>query len=128
MTVSVEDWVAVSELLARCATALDQREVDEWMALFTDDAVIEIAGREPLTTREERRQMGENTSLGLHQPGPPVIRPGDGPGTAVADQSFVFHNLVNGTVLLGWYRDELVKRDRWYVNRREIRFQAKPST
>jgi ketosteroid isomerase-like protein len=128
LSVSVEDWIAISELLARYATTLDRREVDEWMDLFTEDAVIEIAGREPLTTEEQRRQMGASTSPGLHQPGPPVIRAGDRPGTAVAEQSFIFHNLANGSVALGWYRDELIKRDRWYVSRREVRFQTGPGT
>lgn len=148
MTVAVEDWIAISEILASCAMTLDQRRIDEWMGLFTPDAVIEIAGREPLTTPEERRRMGEGTSRGLHQPGTPVIRTGEAGGggeaggsgedeaggrggdgaTAVAEQSFIFHNLVTGTVVLGWYRDELVKRDRWYISRREIRFQPEAAT
>ena len=127
MTVAVEDWIAIAEVLASCATTLDQRRIDEWLGLFTPDAVIEIEGREPLAGADERRRMGENTSRGLHQPGTPVIRAGDEPATAVAEQSFIFHNLVTGSVVLGWYRDELVKRDRWYITRREIRFQPDPA-
>lgn len=128
MAVAVEDWIAISELLSRYAMTIDQKRIDEWMDLLTDDAVIVIPGLDPMTTPQARRRMAENTSLGVHHPGPPVIREGDGAGTAVAEQSFVFHNLVTGKVVLGWYRDELTKRDRWYLSRREIRFQPEEAT
>lgn len=123
MAVAIEDWIAISELLSRYAMTIDQKRIEEWTELLTDDAVIVIPGTDPMTTPEARRRMAENTSRGLHHVGPPIVRAGEVAGTAVAEQSFVFHNLVTGKVVLGWYRDELTKRDRWYVSRREIRFQ-----
>lgn len=120
---SVEDRLAITELLSGYALYLDQGDMDRWLDLFLPDAVIEVPGQEPVRSREERVLLARTSPKGTHLVAPPVIRAGDGPGEAVAEQSFLFRGDFDGGILSGWYRDLVVKREAtWYLSRRSVHY------
>jgi hypothetical protein len=124
---SVEDRLAITELLSEYGLLIDQQQMEEWLDLFVEDAVMEVPGLAPLRSRAERRGLVEAAPTGLHLCAPPILRAGEVDGTASARQSFMFRNSQTGQVLTGWYADELVKRgDRWYIARRVIRYLRAP--
>jgi SnoaL-like domain len=123
MKPSVEDRQAITELLSRYGLLIDQQRTDEWMDLFLDDAVMEVPGRPPLGSGEDRRGLAEGAPRGLHLVAPPIIRAGSSDDSALVEQSFQFYNLVTRQALVGWYEDQLVKRgEQWYIARRAIRY------
>jgi len=116
-----DDVAAISALLAKYALHVDQRDPDAFAALFTPDARLEIEGRDPLTTDEQRRALASGERTGVHLPGTPAIEVRG--RTATAQQSFLFWNATTGTPRGGWYDDELVlTRDGWRFQRRTCRF------
>jgi 3-phenylpropionate/cinnamic acid dioxygenase small subunit len=129
MNPSVEDRLAITELLSEYGLLLDQHQLADWLDLFVEDAVMEVPGLPPLRGRAERRALVETAPTGLHLCAPPILRAGEADGTASARQSFMFRNSKTGQVLAGWYADELVKRgDRWHIARRVIRYLKAPVT
>jgi ketosteroid isomerase-like protein len=64
------DELAIRNVLAAFALATDTGTVDDYMALLTDDAVIELAGRPPRNGSEELRAGAEaGRSAGALGPG-----------------------------------------------------------
>jgi SnoaL-like domain len=123
MKPSVEDRLAITELLSRYGLLIDQQRIDEWMELFLADAVIEVPGRPHLNTGPDRRALAAGAPPGEHLAAPPIIRPGNSDDSALVEQSFHYYNLETRKVLVGWYEDELVKReDTWYIARRAIKY------
>jgi hypothetical protein len=124
---SLEDRSAITDLLSQYGLLLDRQQVDEWMALFDDDAVFEMEGRSPLTTAAERAELGRTAPSGTHLAAPPVIRPGRAMDTAESEQTFMFRDAETGRMLAGWYEDVLVKVEgTWRFRHRTIRFHGKP--
>jgi hypothetical protein len=120
---TLEDRSDITELLSSYALLLDGQRVDEWMGLFVHDAVLEVDGSRPLSTREDREQLGRTAPPGTHLAAPPVIREGDAPDTAQAEQTFMFRDAESGRILAGWYEDVLVKVEgAWLFRHRTIRF------
>jgi hypothetical protein len=123
MKPSIEDRQLITDLLSRYGLLIDQKRTDEWMELFLEDAVIEVPGRPPLRTPPERRGLADGAPRGLHLAAPPILRAGSSDDAALGEQSFLYHNLVTGKPVIGWYEDELVKKgERWYIARRVIQF------
>jgi SnoaL-like protein len=123
MKPSLEDRQAITELLSRYGLLIDQRRLDEWMELFLADAVIEVPGRTQMSTGPDRRGLAAGAPPGEHLVAPPIIRAGNSDDSALVEQSFQYYNLETRKVLVGWYEDELVKReDTWYIARRAINY------
>jgi SnoaL-like domain len=123
MKPSVEDRQAITELLSRYGLLIDQKRIDQWMELFLADAVIEVSGRPPMATGPDRRALAEGAPAGEHLVAPPIIRAGTSDDSALVEQTFHYYNLETRKVLVGWYEDELVKReDTWYISRRAIKY------
>lgn len=120
---AVDDGVEITQLLSKYCLLLDCRRVDEWLELFEPDATIAVGDRTPLSTEQERRELIVNSPRGAHLSAVPIIRMGDSHERATSEQTFVFFNIGTAQVRAGWYTDDLVKReDRWYLQRRVIRF------
>jgi hypothetical protein len=118
-----EDRTEITELLSRYGLLLDQQRLNEWMDLFTIDAVIDIQGQSPLTTVESRLHLGQSAPPGTHLCAPPVIRSGEIEGSALAEQTYFFRNVATGALLSGWYEDMLDKRDGvWRFTRLSVYF------
>jgi hypothetical protein len=66
------DLQAVHNLLAQYGLLLDRLAVEEWLDLFTDDAVLEIDGT-ALDSREKRRELTATAPCGLHLSNLPVL-------------------------------------------------------
>jgi SnoaL-like domain len=122
-----EDRREITELLSLYGLLLDRQRVDEWMALFADDAVFEIQGQPPLTTASERAELGRTAPPGTHLAAPPVIREGGQAGIALSEQTFMFRDVQSGRMLAGWYEDVLVNFEgTWRFQYRSIRFHRPP--
>jgi hypothetical protein len=64
MPISTEDYVAVSDHLARYCWGVDEGDEDGWIALWTEDGVFTGVTPEPVVGRENLRQvvrMGQAT-------------------------------------------------------------------
>lgn len=123
MTLDLDDRQAITELLSRYGLLIDQRRLDEWSTLFTEECEFVVPGMGTFSTVADRRRMVENGMRGVHLVAAPVIRAGDAGGTAEAEQSFMFRAGESGRFMTGWYRDTLVKEDgRWLIARRAIEY------
>jgi hypothetical protein len=119
---SCAELLAVHNLLARYGLLLDRLIVEEWLDLFTDDAVLDIDGN-ALDSREKRRGLTVSAPRGLHVANLPVIR-GELHGDDLsATSTFLFWNTGQRTTRLGWYEDTLVRVDgSWRFAVRRISF------
>ncbi len=123
MTLDLDDRQAITELLSRYGLLIDQRRLDEWSTLFTEECEFVVPGLGTFSTVADRRRMVENGMRGVHLVAAPVIRAGDTGGTAEAEQSFMFRAGDSGRFMTGWYRDTLVKEGgRWRIARRAIEY------
>ena len=113
---------AVHNLLGSYGLLLDRLQVEEWLDLFSDDAVLDIDGN-ALDSREKRRGLTASAPRGLHVANLPVIRGDlDGDGLS-ATSTFLFWNTEKSTTRLGWYDDTLVRvEDGWRFSLRRISF------
>jgi len=124
----VEDALAVHDLAARYALAVDDRDWATLRTLFTADAVFagvtdRVAGREAVLAYLERRLAVSGASA--HSPHAHVVdwgRPGEATGTV----SMHAEQAVDGTamVLAFRYTDAYRREDdgRWRIASRELRF------
>lgn len=116
------DLQAVYNLLAQYGLLLDRLDVDEWLDLFTDDAVLDVGGT-PLDSRGKRRHLTMTAPRGLHVSNLPVID-----GDLTSDQvhvtaTFLFWNTQNRTTRIGWYDDRLRRvGNGWRFESRRINF------
>jgi hypothetical protein len=112
--------LAIRDLLARYALALDADDIDRCLRLFTDDAEFVVFGR-AFSGRDEIRAMFESAPRGLHLTGVSSI---DISGNAATARSQVL--LVEaGTLRLrpALFDDELSHDgQRWRFRRRQCRF------
>jgi hypothetical protein len=121
MTPSPEDHVAISDLLARYCLALDVHDVEEWVGLFTPDAVYEVYGRS-FEGHEGLRRMATAAPGGLHLGGPPVIEVLD-VDHARTNRNLLFVERGVGEPRCAVYDDELVRTPAgWRIARCRCRF------
>jgi hypothetical protein len=113
---------AVHNLLGSYGILLDRMIVEEWLDLFSEDAVLDIDGN-ALDSREKRRGLTASAPRGLHVANLPVIR-GDLDGDELsATSTFLFWNTEQRTTRLGWYDDKLVRvQGSWRFGARRIAF------
>ncbi len=127
--ISIEDRLAIEELVTEYAWLLDHRRWDDVGTLFTDDAWLFIRGREIVgkdglaqwaeyrAQKKSRRTQHQMTLLRLEQPEPNLIK-----GTA----ALVLHVAKTGgsgtyVDLVGEYQDEYTRTpDGWRFRRRRL--------
>jgi uncharacterized protein (TIGR02246 family) len=123
LNASPEDHAAIGDLLARYCLALDQDDVEGWVALFTPDASYEVHGR-TYEGHDGLRRMMESAPGGLHLGGPPVIEM-IAPDRARTMQNLLFVDRETGASRGAVYTDELRRTpDGWRIARRRCRFHA----
>ncbi|MCK9923767.1 nuclear transport factor 2 family protein [Frankia sp. AgPm24] len=111
---SPADQVAISQLLARYCLALDLDDAEEWVALFTPDAVYHVYGR-TFDGHAGLRRMATAAPGGLHLGGPPVIEI-LGADTARTTRNLLFIDRTDGVPRNAVYTDELVRTpDGWRI-------------
>ena len=115
------DHVAISNLLARYCLSLDNDDVEEWVSLFTADAVYEVYGR-TFVGPDGLRHMMAGAPGGLHLGGPPVIEVLDA-DRATTTQNLLFIDRSDGASRGAVYTDELRRTAQgWRIARRRCRF------
>jgi uncharacterized protein (TIGR02246 family) len=136
---SLEDRLAVMDLVARYAECVDTADVEGYAQLFTPDGVVEhsagsVRGREAITAwvagLAQEHRIGPESQL-KHVLGLPVIRGDEQRGTA---RTYVLipRQMEAGDIstrLAGTYRDDIVKHDgRWLFQKRviDMDFVARP--
>jgi SnoaL-like domain len=113
---------AIHSLLSRYGALLDRLEVEEWLDLFSEDAVLDIDG-ELLDSRQKRRALTVSAPRGLHLANLPVISGDVEAGRVGSTATFLFWNSARQTSRLGWYEDRLVRiGPDWRFARRRISF------
>jgi ketosteroid isomerase-like protein len=128
---SVEDHLALRNLIARLAEATDIGSMDDYMSCIAPDAVMTINDGMIIRTgsTEIREAMAANRSAGLFGPGSDTMHflspsrietQGD---TATASTAFQFFRDVSGTrqlVALGRYHETFLRSEGgWLLVRRE---------
>jgi len=117
----VADHLEIRNLLARYCLHLDFLEVDEWIALFTEDCTYRVYGK-VWEGHAGIRRIAEGAPKGLHLGGVTEIALIDG------DRAITRHNLLfleNGSTELrrALYEDKLVRQDgSWKFAERHVRF------
>lgn len=59
MSLTADDYVAIQQLYARYAFAIDLHDVDAWLESWTDDPLFVISTGETTRGREALRAMAE---------------------------------------------------------------------
>jgi SnoaL-like domain len=106
--VNCSDLRAIHNLLSRYGALLDRLEVEEWLDLFSDDAMLDIDG-DILDSRDKRRALTASAPRGLHLSNLPVISGDLESGNVLSTATFLFWNTQRGTTRTGWYADRLVR-------------------
>lgn len=113
------DEAAIRRVLDEYCLRLEINAFDEWLDLFTDDAVYEVH-RRVLTGREEISAMLSQAPHGVHLPGATRITlNGD---SAEVIQSYLFVANSNDSWNSGWYDRTLVRTaDGWKISRTVVK-------
>jgi 3-phenylpropionate/cinnamic acid dioxygenase small subunit len=121
MNPSVEDHLAIINLLAQYCLTLDHDDVEGWVSLFTPDGSIEVYGKS-FASHDGLRAMTKVAPGGLHLGGPPVVVQVDA-DHAKTQQNLLFVNREDGTSRNAVYDDDLVRtNDGWRIAKRRCRF------
>ena len=127
--ISVDDRIAIEELVTEYAWLLDHRKFDEVLSLFTEDAELKIrgqkvAGAEGLQAWLDQRASSQSSRSSQHQMSLLRLVPVDADvveGTA----ALVLHVAKSGSSgtyvdLVGEYQDEYVRTDGGWRFRRRV--------
>ncbi|MGE0228293.1 MAG: nuclear transport factor 2 family protein [Dehalococcoidia bacterium] len=116
-----EDYVAISDLIARYCLTLDRDDVEAWVALFTPDATYEVYGR-TFEGHDGLRRMLHAAPGGLHLGGPPVIDMLD-PGRARTTRNLLFIGRGGAPQRCAIYTDDLVRTaEGWRIGKTRCQF------
>lgn len=126
MTALTDPYVGVPDLLARYALSMDDRRLDDCLALFTDDAALTVNGNlteGKAAIRDWMQTLAANPA-GKHLTTNVAVTPhGADRATSVADLAFLRRGDDGRWALYmaGRYEDDIVLRDReWRFARRDI--------
>jgi ketosteroid isomerase-like protein len=125
----LEDKDEIRELMRRYNQAIDFPDPKAWVDCFTDDAVVEITGRPPLTGKDELLAYAEQRPGGsLHLATSEIIDvSGD---TAHVSSYLALVSAASGTPGImagGRYEDDLRRVDgAWKFSRRNLEMTIRP--
>ena len=121
MITTPDDYVAISDLIARYCLTLDLDDVEGWVALFTPDATYHVYGRS-FDGHDGLRKMLSGAPGGLHLGGPPVIEMVDR-DHARTTRNLLFIERGDGVSRSAVYTDELRRTaDGWRIAATRCRF------
>jgi len=115
------DKLAIREVLDEYCLRLEVNPFEEWLDLFTEDAVYEVY-RRTLRGRQEIADMLSKAPHGVHVGGPMRIEiDGD---TAETVQNYVFYGEDDQYSNKGWYYRTLVRTTGgWKISHTRVQFQ-----
>jgi SnoaL-like domain len=118
-TQQIADALAIGRVLAEYCLRLEINAFDEWLDLFTDDAIY-VVHRRTLNGRAEISAMLSQAPHGVHLPGATRITL-DGDRAEVI-QSYLFVANSNDTWNSGWYDRSLVRTaGGWKISRTVVK-------
>jgi hypothetical protein len=127
LNLSTHDYIAIQQLYARYAFTVDLRDVNGWLANWTDDGALVTTSGKCISGREARRTLmetytGDPNERGYHWVGNIVIEPA---AYGANGRCYLMHVFApDGPAELRYcyyYEDELVKQDeQWLFRRRTI--------
>ena len=119
-TANVADTLAVREVLDEYCLRLEVNAFEEWLDLFTDDAVYEVYGK-TLRGRDEIRGMLSKAPHGIHIGGAARIAlAGD---TAQTVQNYLFLGQDDKYTNKGWYYRTLRRTGAgWKISHTRVEF------
>lgn len=117
----IADELAIRALFDEYCLRLEISDFEEWLDLFTDDAIYEVFRRE-LKGRDEIRAMLSQAPHGVHIGGAARIElDGD---TAETVQNYQFIGEDPATSNVGWYYRTVVRTDTgWKISRTRVKMQ-----
>jgi hypothetical protein len=116
-----EDYMAITELMARYCMTLSVHDTAAWVDLFTADGSFKVYGRS-WDGHERLRSMVEATSGGLHLGGQPIIEMVDKDNARTTRNLFVVDRKTGGT-RCAVYDDELQRTQAgWRIASTRCRF------
>ena len=115
----IADEHAINRVLAEYCLRLEVSTFDEWLDLFTEDAVYEVF-RRSLTGQAEISAMLSQAPHGVHLPGAArIVLDGD---SAEVIQSYIFLPTSNDEWNSGWYQRTLVRTSRgWKIAHTKVK-------
>ncbi len=118
---ALADKAAIREVLEEYCLRLEVNPFEEWLDLFTDDAVYEVYGK-TLRGREEIGALLSKAPHGVHIGGAARIElDGDRADTV---QNYVFYGDNEKYSNRGWYYRALVRTDGgWKIAHTRVEFQ-----
>jgi hypothetical protein len=117
---TVEERLAIEELLSVYAISCDVHDIDTTLALFTEDGEFRVFDR-VFAGHEKLRKMLTSAAPGLHLAGAAVITPA--PEGARVRQQLIFYPADRSEHRLTIYDDVVVRLNgRWLFRSRECRF------
>ena len=127
MELAPEDYIAIQQLYARYAFAVDTGDKEGWLACWIEDGALETStgqlnqGPEALRALVEA-QVSNPNEKGYHWNGNLVIEPAEFGATGKTYLMFVRALSVQGELGYSlYYTDELVKQaGRWLFRRRKL--------
>ena len=127
MELAPEDYIAIQQLYARYAFAVDTGDQEGWLACWIEDGALETStgqmnqGPEALRALVEA-QVSNPNEKGYHWNGNLVIEPAEFGATGKTYLMFVRALSVQGELGYSlYYTDELVKQaGRWLFRRRKL--------
>ena len=117
----IADELAIRALFDEYCLRLEISDFEEWLDLFTDDAIYEVFRRE-LKGRDEIRAMLSQAPHGVHIGGAARIElDGD---TAETVQNYQFVGEDPATSNVGWYYRTVVRTDAgWKIAHTRVKMQ-----
>ncbi len=120
-TATIADRLAIREVLDEYCLRLELNAFEEWLDLFTIDAVYEVYGK-TLAGREAIATMLSRAPHGVHIGGAARIELAGNVAQTV--QNYVFHGDNAKYSNRGWYYRTLVRtREGWRISHTRVEFQ-----
>jgi SnoaL-like domain len=130
MALTIEDRLAIGEVICRHGHLIDAGELDRLNELFTSDVVYDVSdfGGESLVGLEAIRQaalaLGEHNPLGHHVTNVVISETGENKADAQSKGIGVNSDGSSATVI---YDDTVVRtRSGWRISRRRVRARRSP--
>jgi ketosteroid isomerase-like protein len=126
VTLPAADRLAIVEVITRADEAASRRDADAYVALFTEDAVLDgtqgrHAGRQALRASVGLVWAAEGPAT-LHLTLNPVVEPGPSPGQAVARSVLLIIDLAPPAIRAAALITQELRRTRnsWLITRRTV--------
>lgn len=117
----IADELAIRKLFDEYCLRLEVNDFEEWLDLFTDDAVYEVFRRE-LRGRDEIRAMLSEAPHGVHLGGAARIELDGDKADTIQNYTFIGQDPANSNA--GWYYRTVVRTGQgWKIAHTKVKMQ-----